>query len=140
MVEVELWNCVVSILNLCYANQWCGLEAPPGVWSKRIIVIVVNGDPLVLINPEIISQSDNQVIMNEGCLSIPGEYMDIKRPESISVKFRDRKGRTHLNTYSGLTARVIQHEIDHLDGKLMVEYGNDWTSKTIYGYCIRPEI
>ena len=124
-VDDALRNFCASMIDVMYAQQGIGLAAPQVGVSKRIIVIDVNGEPLVLINPEIIAQSDNQVVMNEGCLSIPGEYMDIKRPESISVKFRDRKGRTHLNSYSGLTARVIQHEIDHLDGKLMVDYGND---------------
>jgi len=121
-IDDSIRNFCASMIDAMYGNGGVGLAAPQVGVSKRIIIIDVDGAPLVMINPEIITQSDNQVVMNEGCLSIPETYIDLKRPESISVKFRDRKGRPHHNCYAGLTARVIQHEIDHLDGKLMTDY------------------
>jgi peptide deformylase len=121
-IDDSVRNFCASMIGAMYENNGIGLAAPQVGVSKRIIVIDVDGAPLVMINPEIIAQSDNQVVMNEGCLSIPETYIDLKRPESISVKFRDRKGKPHHECYAGLTARVIQHEIDHLDGKLMTDY------------------
>jgi peptide deformylase len=121
-IDDSIRNFCASMIDAMYANNGIGLAAPQVGVSKRIIIIDVDGSPLVMINPEIITQSDKQVVMNEGCLSIPETYIDLNRPESISVKFRDRKGIPHHNSYSGLTARVIQHEIDHLDGKLMTDY------------------
>ena len=115
-----------SLVETMYANNGIGLAAPQVGIHKRII-IVDKGDkePIILINPEIIFSSESLIEMEEGCLSVPNTFETLKRPESISVKFRDTKGRTHFNTYDGLIARVIQHEIDHLDGKLFIEYLNE---------------
>lgn len=104
-----------------YHNNGIGLAAPQVGTLKRIIVVDRDGEPIVLINPEIIFFSDDKVEMDEGCLSIPEEYKQIQRPEKISVKFRDLDGRAQFNTYDGLISRVIQHEVDHLDGVLMID-------------------
>ncbi len=112
----------VSLVNTMYQNNGVGLAAPQVGILKSIIVVDVKGEPLVLINPEIVSTSTDKVSMEEGCLSIPGKYKDILRPDRITVKYRDTKGRTHLECYTGLTSRIIQHEVDHLLGVLMVDY------------------
>lgn len=98
-----------------------GLAAPQMGESERII-IVAPGDskPVVLINPVIVSQEGEQ-IGQEGCLSIPGLYGDVKRFAKVEVEAFDRKGRPMSFEMQGLPARVVQHEIDHLDGVLFID-------------------
>tara|TARA_R110000868_G_scaffold223073_1_gene474879 strand:- start:43 stop:375 length:333 start_codon:yes stop_codon:yes gene_type:complete len=93
-----------------------GLSAPQVGILKRIIIVMVNEEPKVMINPEIISDVQETCIMEEGCLSFPGKYLSITRPESVTVKYRNLAGHPMLETYDGLTARIIYHEIDHLEG------------------------
>jgi peptide deformylase len=100
-------------------NEGIGLAANQIGILKCIIIVLVDETPVAMINPEIVEFSNQLVMMNEGCLSIPGEYLDIERPESIKVKYRDLKGKPHIESYSGLTSRIIQHEIDHLYGVTM---------------------
>lgn len=122
-IDDTLRTFCASMVNTMYENNGIGLAAPQvGVLKQVIVVDKGNKEALVLINPEIIFESDEKVSMEEGCLSIPEKFDHVTRAKSISVKFRDTKGRTHFNTYDGLLARVIQHEIDHLHGKLFVEY------------------
>lgn len=77
--------------------------------------------PLVLINPTLKSFKGNICVFQEGCLSIPGVYLDVKRPETIEVAYKDEYGRPQSLTASGLLARAIQHEIDHLNGVMFVD-------------------
>ena len=108
-----------------------GLAAPQVGVNLRVIVIIVTGQlsasvttsPPVqeMINPVITSYSSEDVEIEEGCLSIPGEYLMIKRPHRIHVKFQDLSGKYKKWNLKGLEARVVQHEIDHLDGILMTE-------------------
>jgi peptide deformylase len=72
-----------------------------------------------MINPEIVEFSQNTCMMDEGCLSLPETFLPITRAESVKVKYRDMRGKPHIENYSGLTARIILHEIDHLDGITM---------------------
>ena len=111
-----------SMINAMLKNEGIGLAGNQVGVLKRIIVVLDNEIPKVLINPEIVEFSQTTCDFEEGCLSIPETYIKINRPETIKVKYRDTKGKPRLETYSGLTSRVIQHEIDHLDGVLMVEY------------------
>lgn len=87
---------------------------------KRLIVIVDGGKIIHMINPEIIDSNGTE-IGEEGCLSLPQLFIHKKRYKSIRVKYRDKKGKPHVEEYDGLTARVIQHEINHLDGVLMTD-------------------
>jgi len=104
-----------------------GLAAPQVGVNLRVIVIqtIVIGklsSPVQeMINPVITSYSSEDVEIEEGCLSIPGEYLMIKRPHRIHVKFQDLSGKYKKWNLKGLEARVVQHEIDHLDGILMSE-------------------
>ncbi|MFZ9740767.1 MAG: peptide deformylase [Candidatus Nanopelagicaceae bacterium] len=88
---------------------------------KRIIVILDGEQVVHMINPEIVIAPNEWEMGEEGCLSIPQTFIHKKRLKTIKVKYRDRKGKPHIQEYSGLTARVIQHEIDHLDGILMID-------------------
>ena len=87
----------------------------------------VNGETetprrMVMFNPEIVAASDVMNVYEEGCLSIPEEYAEVKRPEAVDVRWIDRDGNEQSETFDGLWATCVQHEIDHLDGKLFVDY------------------
>jgi peptide deformylase len=100
-----------------------GLAAPQLGISQRLLVYRIGSDaPLIaLVNPELEWKSDEQEIFEEGCLSIPGVAVDVERPIHVRVRAQDEDGEERLVEASGLEARVIQHEVDHLDGILMLE-------------------
>jgi peptide deformylase len=118
-IDDTIRNLCVSMMKTMIENHGIGLAANQIGVLKRIIIVLIDEIPVAMINPEIIEFSDHLIMMNEGCLSIPGEYLNIERSESIKVKYRDLKGKPHINLYSGLSSRVIQHEIDHLNGITM---------------------
>lgn len=97
-----------------------GLAAPQVGILQRIIIIAPEGKPTAMINPKIL-RGEGEQIGEEGCLSIPGLYGNVARYETIEVEAYDRKGRAHAYELSGLPARVVQHEIDHLDGILFTD-------------------
>lgn len=97
-----------------------GLAAPQIGILKRIIVIAPEGKPTVLINP-VITHREGSEIAEEGCLSIPGLYGDVERAETIEVEAYDIKGRAFSYTIEGFAARIVQHEVDHLDGVLFID-------------------
>ncbi|MEI8361046.1 MAG: peptide deformylase [bacterium] len=98
-----------------------GLAAPQIGQFLRLAVINTKTGPIWLINPEIIKKSTSTVIDEEGCLSIPGYYAKVKRHKEITCKFMDHQGLEAKIEASGLLARAIQHEIDHLDGILFID-------------------
>ena len=100
-----------------------GLAAPQLGISQRLLVYRIGGDaPLItLVNPEVEWRSDDQEILEEGCLSIPGIAIDVERPVHVRVRAQDERGERRVVEASGLEARVIQHEMDHLDGVLMLD-------------------
>jgi peptide deformylase len=100
-------------------SEGIGLAANQVGVLKRIIIVSDEGNILKMINPEIVEFSENKCILEEGCLSIPETFLAIIRSENIIVKYRDLKGKPRMERYSGLTSRVIQHEVDHLDGITM---------------------
>jgi peptide deformylase len=93
---------------------------------KRVIVMdcIKDGppEPLALVNPRIVWSSEDVSIYEEGCLSIPEQYADVKRPASVTVEWMDLEGVSQERTFTGLWATCVQHEIDHLDGKLFIDY------------------
>lgn len=106
------------------AEKGVGLAATQVDVHQRLIVIDVSperDDPIVLINPKIIAKDGIQ-ISEEGCLSVPDCYAKVERAETVTVEALDRNGETFTREGSGLLAVCIQHEIDHLDGKLFVDY------------------
>jgi peptide deformylase len=110
-----------ALVDLMVKNNGLGLAAPQCGINKRIIVITDNESIKVLINPEIIFHSEETEMDEEGCLSIPETFVKKNRYSSITIKYRNLAGHPHLETHKGLTARIIQHEIDHLDGILMTD-------------------
>ncbi|MGM0548243.1 MAG: peptide deformylase [Bacillota bacterium] len=110
-----------NMFETMYAEDGVGLAAPQIGMLKRIAVVDIReGNKVILINPEII-EKEGKAIMEEGCLSIPGETGDVIRAEKIKVKSLNRKGKEVTFRAEGFEARAIQHEIDHLDGILFVD-------------------
>ena len=101
--------------------QGMGLAATQVGTPLRICLIRDEENILALINPRIVSYSKNKVQMDEGCLSFPEKFMAIKRPEKIKTRYLNEKGKCVKMKAEGIIARVIQHEIDHLDGILIVD-------------------
>ena len=119
-----------DMLRSMYTARGIGLAAPQVGVDKQLLVIDLDPEtpstpPLVLINPEIISASAGLDTYEEGCLSIPGVYLDVVRPTAVQVSFRDEMGRPRTMKADGLMARCIQHEMDHLNGVLFVDRVTD---------------
>ena len=98
-----------------------GLAAPQVGINQQIFIADIGDGPLAFINPKLIKKSGADVI-EEGCLSIPGVTVMVRRPERIVVRYVDENNQPHEKIYEEMMARVIQHEMDHLDGKLIVDY------------------
>lgn len=99
-----------------------GLAAPQIGVSQRVCLAKIGGKLLALINPDITWKSDETAVAEEGCLSLPGLWRDVVRPVEIVVQFTDTKGKPQERKLREIDARVVQHEVDHLDGKLIVDY------------------
>ena len=124
VVDDELRRLIDDMFETMYEAPGIGLAATQVDVHKRLLVTDVSPDksePYVLINPEII-EKDGVTVTDEGCLSVPGYYEEVERAEHIRVRFLDRKGDTQEMEAEGLLAVCIQHEMDHLDGKLFVDY------------------
>ena len=126
-VDDELRNLLDDMLETMYAAPGIGLAAVQVGVLKRLIVIDISKDkekknPLFLINPEIISKSKKTSIYEEGCLSLPGHFAEIERPAECQIKFIDYDGKEQELRANGLLATCIQHEIDHLNGVLFIDY------------------
>jgi peptide deformylase len=123
-VNDDIRRLLDDMLETMYAAPGIGLAAIQVNVHKRVLVVDVSEDrsqPLCFINPEIIGREGEEE-MQEGCLSVPGFYETVKRAEKIKVKALDRDGRPFEMDADGLLAVCIQHEIDHLNGKLFVDY------------------
>ncbi|MBD1924470.1 peptide deformylase [Microcoleus sp. FACHB-831] len=125
-VDAEVRQLIREMLQTMYSADGIGLAAPQVAVNKQVIVIDCEPDnaanpPLVLINPTIKRLGGEMCLFQEGCLSIPGVYIDVKRPELIEVAYKDETGRPQKLTASGLLSRAIQHEMDHLNGVLFVD-------------------
>lgn len=118
-VDDTVRSLCAAMIDTMLSNNGIGLAANQVGILKTIIVILHQNEPKVLINPEIVEASETTCDFDEGCLSIPDTLLTINRPEKIKVKYRDTKGKPHFEEYDGLSARVIQHEIDHLMGITM---------------------
>jgi peptide deformylase len=121
-ITPELRRLIADMLETMYASRGIGLAAPQVGRSERLTVVDVDDDPMVLINPEIIESSNDTEKAEEGCLSIPDIYGDVTRPGRVAVRALDADGREFERQAEGLLARCLQHEIDHLHGKLFVDY------------------
>ena len=129
-VDDSIRKLAKDMLITMYSAKGIGLAAPQVGVQKRIIVIDLNFEdphtpPNIFINPEIISSSASLDTYEEGCLSIPGVYLNVVRPSSIKFSYRDEMGRPKKMNAEGLMARCVQHEIDHLNGVLFVDKVTD---------------
>jgi peptide deformylase len=123
-IDDELRAFIDDMFETMYAAPGIGLAATQVDVHKRLLVTDISVDkdaPFVLINPEIL-EKDGVTLTDEGCLSVPGYYEEVERAEHIKVRFLDRDGAEVAMEAEGLLAVCIQHEIDHLDGKLFVDY------------------
>ena len=126
-VDDELRGLLDDMLETMYSAPGIGLAAVQVGILKRLIVIDISKDkdkknPLFLINPEIISKSKTSSIYEEGCLSLPGHYAEIERPAECHIKYIDYIGNKKEIKAKGLLSTCIQHEVDHLNGVLFIDY------------------
>lgn len=103
------------------ANQGAGLAAPQINISKRIITVQLKDGPRAFLNPEIVERSKETEVGEEGCLCLPGVYLKIKRAKQVKIAAQDLEGRNIEIKTEGLQARIFQHEIDHLNGILILD-------------------
>ena len=125
-VDNQIRHLAKDMLQSMYSAKGIGLAGPQVGISKELLVIDLNfedsaAEPLILINPEITAFGSTLTTYEEGCLSIPGIYLNVVRPSTIKLKFRDEMGRPRKMNADGLLARCIQHEVDHLKGVLFVD-------------------
>ena len=124
-VDERIRKLVTDMLETMYEAKGIGLAATQIDVHERVIVIDVSDErdqPIVLINPELVWASDNKIENEEGCLSVPGIYDGVERFEAVHVGALDEQGRHRTVQATGLLAVCIQHEMDHLLGKVFVEY------------------
>lgn len=126
-VDSDVVKLADDMLETMYDAPGVGLAAVQIGVPKRVIVLDVADDdekrePLTLINPEIVKRGEDMRTHEEGCLSIPEVLVEIDRPTPVTVRYLDRDGQTQELEADGLLGTAVQHEIDHLDGKLIIDY------------------
>jgi len=126
-VDDDLRRLMDNMLETMYAAPGIGLAAIQVAVPKRVIVLDVEGDeeerqPLFLVNPEVVWSSDDSNVYNEGCLSVPEHYAEVERPASVRVKYLGYDGAPQEQLMDGLLATCVQHEIDHLNGVVFIDY------------------
>jgi peptide deformylase len=126
-VDDDLRRLADDMLETMYDAPGVGLAAPQVGISRRLIVLDVAKDeegkrPLVMVNPEIVTLGDERDAHEEGCLSIPDVKVEIERPANLVVRYIDRAGAPQELVADGLLATVIQHEVDHLNGRLIIDF------------------
>ncbi len=126
-VDIDTKNLMDDMLETMYAAPGIGLAAVQvGILKRLIVIDISKGEeqkkPLFLINPKIINQSKKTSVYEEGCLSIPGLFAEIERPAECILKYIDYHGKEKELKAEGLLATCIQHEVDHLNGVLFIDY------------------
>ena len=126
-ITADMRRLASDMLETMYDAPGIGLAAPQVGVTKRLIVMDCMKAPdaprpLILFNPVIIWVSDNLSTYEEGCLSIPEQYADVQRPDRATVTWMDENGASRQETFDGIWATCVQHEIDHLNGKLFIDY------------------
>jgi peptide deformylase len=127
-VDDELRRLIDDMFETMYAAPGVGLAAVQVGVPRRLLVLDVGGEddeerhPISMINPEIVALGSQTRVYEEGCLSIPDVRLEIERPASVTVRFLDRDGAPQEIAADGLLATAVQHEIDHLNGRLIIDY------------------
>ena len=117
----EIQALIPEMFEMMHQADGLGLAAPQIDLALRLCVIEIEGDKMVFINPQLTSLSREKIIFEEGCLSLPGQFLPIERSERVTVRFQDEHGADRKIKASGLLAIALQHEVDHLDGILIVD-------------------
>ena len=118
----ELRKLIADMFETMYAAEGIGLAAPQVGRTERLAVVDVDGAKFTLINPSVVTTEGEKEIAEEGCLSIPDIYGDVERRATVTIRAMDEDGKEYEATGSELLGRCFQHEIDHLDGKLFIDY------------------
>ena len=126
-VDKDLQKLMDDMLETMYAAPGIGLAAIQVGVPKRVIVLDIDSkegpkNPMFFVNPEIIKKSDNNSTYEEGCLSVPGQFAEIDRPDKCHIKYLDYHGQPKEIKAEGMLATCIQHEMDHLEGILFIDY------------------
>ena len=126
-VDERVRKLMTDMLETMYDSNGIGLSAPQVGVLERVIVIDCaregeKAQPIKLANPEVVWESEENVVYSEGCLSLPEQYADVERPAEIRLRYLDEQGEIRELEAKGLLATCIQHEIDHLDGVLFVDH------------------
>lgn len=129
-VDDEARRFIADLFETMYAARGVGLAANQVGMARRIAVVDAEGEKLVLVNPRIVEASGKDRA-EEGCLSIPDLYADVTRPDRVVLEALDQDGNPYRRELIGLPARAVQHEIDHLDGKLFIDYLADLETELI---------
>lgn len=119
--DPELQKLIPELAELMLKSDGLGIAAPQVAKSIRLIIVRYKDGTLAMVNPKITSRSLLKEIDEEGCLSVPNMFGQVKRCKKITVKYQDERGKIHKLSGQGLLARVIQHETDHLDGVLFID-------------------
>ncbi|MCQ2115419.1 MAG: peptide deformylase [Bacteroidales bacterium] len=129
--KAEIDKLVQDLWDTLAVADGCGLAAPQVGISKRMVIVdgtgltdtydYLEGFKKTLINPVITQESEECSIYSEGCLSVPGIYADVRRPKKITVEYYDEKLQKHVEEFDNFAARIVQHELEHLDGGLFVD-------------------
>lgn len=125
-ITSELHSLAADMLETMYDAPGIGLAAPQIGVMQRVLVMdcIKDGppEPMVLLNPRVVWSSEDVSAYEEGCLSIPDQYAEVKRPAAVRVEWTGLDGTAQERDFTGLWATCVQHEIDHLDGKLFIDY------------------
>lgn len=126
-VDADIQRLADDMLETMYEAPGIGLAAIQVGVPRRLVVLDCAGedeprDPRVLINPEILQLGPESRVYEEGCLSIPDFRIDIERPSTLRLRYLDREGRLQEHDAEGLMATAIQHELDHLEGRLIIDF------------------
>lgn len=126
-VNADIQKTLADMLETMYTSNGVGLAANQVGLLKRLVVIDVAGegetpDPIKMVNPVIVAHSDSMICHNEGCLSVPRQYADVERFETVRVRYLDENGVEKERDADGLLSICIQHELDHLDGILFIDH------------------
>ena len=121
-VTKELRKLIKDMIDTMHEANGVGLASPQVARTERICIAVMGGKVTPLINPKITGRSKETAVDQEGCLSLPNVWLDITRPVGITVTYLDVKGKKQQRKLLKFDARVVQHEVDHLEGVLIVDY------------------
>lgn len=125
----ELREFADAMIRTMERERGIGLAAPQVGSLRRMLIALEmestddeDAQPAVVVNPTVLARSKDLWVFEEGCLSIPGVVGDVSRPETIEFRYQDLDGKEHTRSATGMFARILLHEIDHLDGKLFIDY------------------